>query len=350
MSKPILSVVVPVYNTRPYLGQCLHSLAMQTLADIEVIMVNDGSTDGSDELLKKRAIADRRFRYVEQMNGGLSVARNTGMMMAQGTYIAFLDSDDWLLTNDCLDRICQIADGTEADIVAGNTWSVFTDGRKNLWGKNCKKIFKPGEVLNGGEFFVRMEEQSCYVPMVYNYVYRRSFLQKHQFRFEPGVIHEDELWTPQVLTSAQQVVYTEIHHYGYRQREGSIMTTTSSARRMASLQLIVDKLLQYVDEYTNTEADTESIKKAIEMNILRLYWIACSIRKKNTHTTLYDKAGQILSICQEPSSLPHGGRWYHEHILLLIKDFFNELQTPAIRSTNGNGRFCVCVETETNNL
>lgn len=329
MSKPILSVIVPVYNTKLYLDQCLHSLAMQTLTDIEIIMVNDGSTDGSEELLKKRATADSRFRYVEQMNGGLSVARNTGIMMAKGTYIAFLDSDDWLLTNDCMDRICQIADGIEADIIVGNTWSVYLDDRKILWGKNCNKVFKSGKVVDGGEFFVCMEDKGCYVPMVGNYICRRSFLQKHLFRFEPGVIHEDELWTPQVLTSAQRVVYTDIHHYGYRQREGSIMRATSSARRIASLQIIIDKLLQYVDGYTNTETDAKLVKKAIEMNILRLYWIACSIREMGMYTTLYDKAGKMLSIYQGRLLQQHEKGGYNEHILLLMKEFFNELQISA---------------------
>ena len=319
-------MIVPVYNTRLYLEQCLHSLAIQTLTDIEIIMVNDGSTDGSDELLKKQAIADSRFRYVEQMNGGLSVARNTGMGLAQGIYIAFLDSDDWLLTNDCLERICRIAESKEAEIIAGNTWSVFSDGRKELWGKNNKKIFKPGKILNGGEYFVCMKEQGCYVPMVYNYVCSRSFLQKHQFRFEPGMIHEDELWTPQVVTSAQRAIYTDIHHYAYRQREGSIMTATSAERRIASLQIIVDKLLEYVDKYTNTEADAELVKDAIEMNVLRLYWIACSIRQKGMHTTLFDKAGKILFVCEKVSSGQYAKGKYRECFLLSMKDFYNELQ------------------------
>lgn len=323
MNKPMLTVIVPVYNTKLYLKECLDSLKMQTLTNIEIIMINDGSTDGSDELLKKQAVTDNRFRYVEQNNGGLSVARNTGMMMAQGSYIAFLDSDDWLLSNDCLDRICQIAARTKADITTGNTWSVYSDSNKMLWGKNCEKIFNPGKVMNGGEFFICVIEQGCFVPMVYNYIYSRSFLQKCQFSFEPSVIHEDELWTPQVLTSAHRVVYTDIHHYGYRQREGSIMTATSSIRRITSLQIIIDKLLQYVDRYINTEINSELVKKAIRMNIIRLYWMACSIQEKSMYTTLYDRAGEILSACQDASFQHHRRGWYHEQILILMKEYFN---------------------------
>lgn len=326
MSKPILSVIIPVYNTKLYLEQCLQSLAMQTLTNMEVIMVNDGSTDGSDELLKMQSVADSRFRYVEQINGGLSVARNTGMAIAQGTYIAFLDSDDWLLSESCLEIICRMADDTEADIIAGNTWSIYPDGSKMLWGKNCGDIFNSGSILNGGDFFIRMETQGCYVPMVYNYIYRLDFLRKQEFCFEPGLIHEDELWTPQVMTSARRVVYTDVSHYGYRQREGSIMTATSCERRINSLQIIINKLLEYISTYTNMEVNVEVVKKAIEINVLRLYRIACCLRQKDMYTTLYDEAGDILAVCENVLPQYQVGEWYQEHILLSMKDYFNELQ------------------------
>lgn len=96
VKRPVVSVVVPVYNTEPFLAECLHSLEKQTLTDIEIILVNDGSTDNSGRLLREYADKDARFVYVEQENQGLSAARNTGMEHASGHYLAFLDSDDWL--------------------------------------------------------------------------------------------------------------------------------------------------------------------------------------------------------------------------------------------------------------
>ena len=96
VKRPVVSVVVPVYNTEPFLAECLHSLEKQTLTDIEIILVNDGSTDNSGRLLREYAGKDARFVYVEQENQGLSAARNTGMEHASGHYLAFLDSDDWL--------------------------------------------------------------------------------------------------------------------------------------------------------------------------------------------------------------------------------------------------------------
>ena len=99
VKRPVVSVVVPVYNTELFLEECLHSLEKQTLTDIEIILVNDGSTDNSGELLREYAGKDARCVYVEQANQGLSAARNTGIEYASGHYLAFLDSDDWLAEN-----------------------------------------------------------------------------------------------------------------------------------------------------------------------------------------------------------------------------------------------------------
>lgn len=325
MSKPTLSVIIPVYNTSSYLKQCLQSLIMQKLTDIEVIMVNDGSTDGSGELLKRQAAADSRFYYIEQQNGGLSVARNTGLAKSHGTYVAFLDSDDWFSSENCLEDLCRIGDKTEADVITGNTWSVYLDNMLP-WAENCRKEFVPGEVLNGGEFFVRMTQKGCYVPMVYNYLYRRDYLERNEFQFEPGLIHEDELWTPKVLSSAYRVVYADVFHYCYRHREGSIMMSASIEKRINSLQIVVERLLEYASGYINTETDAKVVKDAIKINVLRIYSTACSSWNKGMNITLYDKAGDVLSVCEELAEWSYIGGQYERYILKSMKDYFNFLQ------------------------
>lgn len=326
MNNPRLSVIVPVYNTRPYLQQCLSSVFRQTLLDMEVILVNDGSTDGSKEVLKKWVNIDKRYRYVEQENGGLSIARNTGISMACGTWLFFLDSDDWLYSSDCLERLCQIADKTKVDIVSGNTWSVFSDGTKMLWGQSGKEVCTSCETMSGGEYFVRMQKGRCYVPMVYNYLYSRDFLEKYQFRFEPNLIHEDELWTPQVLTLANKVANTDISHYCYRQREGSIMLTTKVERRIASLQVIISKHLEYISNYANLKTDSKLVKEAMYVNLLRLYLVTCYLRPKNMRTTVYDQTGEMLAICESLNHWSDVGKRYCKIMLQYIKDYFNELQ------------------------
>ena len=143
VKRPVVSVVVPVYNTEPFLAECLHSLEKQTLTDIEIILVNDGSTDNSGRLLREYAGKDARFVYVEQENQGLSAARNTGMEHASGHYLAFLDSDDWLAEN-ALQVLCAIAAKTRTDIVSGNTLAVHADGQVQSWERRGRELFATG--------------------------------------------------------------------------------------------------------------------------------------------------------------------------------------------------------------
>ena len=144
-----LSVIIPVYNTRPYLDECLRSLQEQTLRDFEVAMVDDGSTDGSDEVMRRFAGADHRFRCMWQTNSGPSAARNRGLREAQGQYVAFLDCDDWLLSADCMERMCRFMDETGADVAVGHVLSVWPDGRCRTWGEGQEKLFVPGGVTDG---------------------------------------------------------------------------------------------------------------------------------------------------------------------------------------------------------
>lgn len=273
---PLLSVIIPVYDSRPYLADCLNSLMHQTLQYWEAILVDDGSTDGSDEVLKTYADADSRFHYVRQPNSGLSVARNTGLALARGIYVAFLDSDDWFIPDDCLERLCGAAQTSEADIMVGHTWSVYPDGRRMLWGAAQENLFTNGQVYTGGAYFARCLTGYAYVPMVYNYLYASAFLKRNKLLFEPGLIHEDELWTPIALTSARNVVHTDVAHYAYRQREGSIMTATAKEKRMDSLSVIIQKLQDYAQGYSD-DSDGQT-RKALLQDVARLKRIAIRLQ------------------------------------------------------------------------
>ena len=134
MPVPFLSVIIPVYNAHPYLRECLDSLRKQTLRDWEAILVDDGSTDGSDEVMHYFADLDRRFRCIWQANSGPSAARNRGLWEAQGKYVAFLDCDDCLLAVDVLELILMQLEKSGADVAVGHVWSVHPEGKCKLWG------------------------------------------------------------------------------------------------------------------------------------------------------------------------------------------------------------------------
>ena len=180
--------------------------------------------------------------------------------------------------------------------------------------------------MSGSTYFSRVMDCRCYVPMVYNYLYRRDFIEQNGFRFEPGLVHEDELWTPQVLTTAQKITVADIDFYYYRQREGSIMTATAAGRRIASIQLIIEKLLEYSRKHLFEKKYREA-KEALYVRLLQIYSTACTLHPDGTYTTLYDRAGEMLRVCEELRRQESLGRWYSEEILNRMKLYYDQLQT-----------------------
>lgn len=262
-----VSVIVPVYNGEKYIEACLESLIKQSLNGIEIILVNDGSTDNSKLIMKNYARQHNNFIYVEHENRGLSEARNTGLKHAHGKYIAFLDGDD-LLPQDALLNLYRKAEDTCADMVAGNV-STFRDG--NCINRYVSKNRDTKFTVSGKTFLTEAIINHRYVPMVYNYLYRRSFIEQCRLRFEPGILHEDELWTPIALTKAKQVATVTSTTYLYRQHESSIMSSSKVERRIASIEIIIQKLEKVIEN--------EDCKEAITSRIETLKWIICDLNK-----------------------------------------------------------------------
>ncbi|MDO4754713.1 MAG: glycosyltransferase [Parabacteroides sp.] len=269
---PTVSVILPVYNTAEWLEECLESLLRQGVENMEVLMIDDGSTDRSSEILEEMQRKDSRFRYIRQENQGLSVARNTGLLQAKGNYIVFLDSDDWL-TDNALSILCRRAEETCAEIIAGKTLSVYENGECSGWGNCFHSLFEEREMMSGEDFLIGTVAKG-YVPMVYNYIYLREFLQREKHLFVPGLIHEDEVWTPRVMASAVSVAYSDIAHYNYRQRLNSIMTSANPASRIASLGIIIKELKEL------SVRMTDKGRQAIDIRIKVLEQILDNLKKK----------------------------------------------------------------------
>ncbi|WP_103533282.1 CDP-glycerol glycerophosphotransferase family protein [Streptomyces sp. SM11] len=214
--KPLLSVVVPVHNVEAYLEDCLRSVAEQTLEAIEVVMVDDGSTDGSARIAAEFAARDSRFRLVRQKNAGLSAARNTGVRHTTPTvpYLAFADSDD-IVVHDAYERMTASLESTGSDLVTGNVWRLTGRGRQQAWQYRWLTGHRP-------RTHITRDPRLLADRVAWNKVFRRSFWDAHAFAFPEGKLYED---TPVMIPAhhlAGSVDVLHEHVYYWRVREGSI--------------------------------------------------------------------------------------------------------------------------------
>lgn len=232
---PFFSVILPVYNVEAYLNECLRSLLVQNFADYEVVCVNDGSTDGSRKILAEWEPASPQIRVIDRKNGGLSAARNTGLEAAQGEYVLFVDSDDWVEPT-MLARLAEEAGS--ADMVC------FACRRTD---SNACDNPAP-EQSDGWSYYNRhaLERRETPFVCVWQRCYRREFLEENSLRFRENILHEDNEFTPRACLMAKSVRVIPDVLYNYRVRPGSIMTTRG-LRSKESLIGIGNGLSAYFD-------------------------------------------------------------------------------------------------------
>lgn len=216
------SVVVPVYKVEQYLDRCVDSLINQTERDIEIILVDDGSPDNCHLMCDEWAKKDERIKVVHKANGGLSDARNAGLAVAEGEYVLFVDSDDYI-EKSAIERFCSYI-GEGADILVGDTDVI---GGKNYF-SHSKSLLSLK--VSGEKYLeISLAENLAPAPVWLN-AYRREFLIDNDLKFKVGILHEDEQFMPRVFLGANSVIYTGINFYRYVIREDSI-TTKKDKRR-----------------------------------------------------------------------------------------------------------------------
>ena len=214
-----VSIIVPVYNVEKYLRKCLDSLINQTLKDIEIICVNDGSKDNSPKILEEYAKKDNRIIVINQENAGLSVARNSGIDIAKGEYIGFVDSDDWV-DLDFFEKLYYSATSNDADIAVGGIIRVTGIKKKKFL--NFEK-----ETLTDN---ANLKFELCDVPeksYVTNKIYKTQKLKEINLKFEEGRIFEDCIFTPQALFYSGKIVTVPNIYYYYLRRGNSTVKQRS---------------------------------------------------------------------------------------------------------------------------
>ncbi len=252
MKKSLISIVVPVYNVEAFLKRCVNSLIAQDYENIEIILVDDGSTDGSGQICDEYGRLYGNIRVYHKENGGLSDARNYGMKNAQGEYILFVDSDDYIVQNACS---CLLKDAVlhNADLVIGHArplkYSYQLDLRENCIREN----FECHKVYTGSEYLLKCLRCADFPVEVWRSLYSAEFLKRNLLSFEFGVAHEDELFTPTALLCANAVVLSDMEFYIYdNNRPGSIINSVN-IKKAEDRIYIFEKLYKAYENISNRE-------------------------------------------------------------------------------------------------
>jgi glycosyltransferase involved in cell wall biosynthesis len=209
-----LSVVLPVYNVAKWLEKCLDSIFQQTRPADEVIAVDDGSTDNSYEILSRYAKIHPQLKIIQQENQGLSVARNTGMDAVSGDYLIFIDSDDFIDKN-MYSIMMNMVTCNKLDMAICNGWFYFENRAPNRLINNIENSI----VMPGKEWLKERLRSKEITHMVWMHIYKTRFIKREKFKFIPGQVHEDVIWTNQALIAAETIQYIDKPLYYYRIRQ-----------------------------------------------------------------------------------------------------------------------------------
>lgn len=215
--QPLISIIIPIYNVEPYLDRCINSILAQTYTNIEIILIDDGSSDNSPQICEDFARKDERVVVIHKKNGGQAEARNQGIDICKGDYISFVDSDDWVEPT-YVDRLLKIAQNADADIAICELKRVYSYEDEKITQKNCLQNYTPNEAVRR-LFFKR--EVSFIGPVCK--IYKRHLF--NSIRFPVGKFHEDEFFTYKVFDNATKIIYTSEILYYYYQRADSTMGT-----------------------------------------------------------------------------------------------------------------------------
>lgn len=246
-----LSFIVPVYNVEKYLRECIDSIFDESADDneFEVIAVDDGSTDSSPEILKTYA-HHKNFRMILQKNAGPSVARNAGINAASGKYIAFVDSDDFLLPG-AVPALLGLARESDCDIIEFD-YETTNETPLKLGKLEVSPTRSPASG-SGKTVFAEWFRQKTFLTVVWLRIYKRELLTNNHLSFYPGIMHEDDEWIYRCFFYADSVVFHPLTIYNYRRRDGSIsfQGNISTYKRSKDIFIIIDSLADFMSRVEN---------------------------------------------------------------------------------------------------
>lgn len=267
--QPKVSVIIPVYNTDVYLDECISSISNQTLQEIEIICINDGSTDKSLDVLNNWKIKDERIQVYSQENQGQSVARNYGIDVAKGQYIYFMDSDD-ILEKEALEFLYNEARYDQLDVLYFDAITFYEsnelkDKHSNyIKGYNYERVEELGDVYSGYEMMNEFQRINGYRVSPCLQLISRKYMEQEKIKFYEGIVHEDQIFNFITMLSAKRVSHRKKSLFKRRVREESTMTSKATFRRARGYIISYIEMHCFLKDLRIQEKYQEGIMATVE--------------------------------------------------------------------------------------
>lgn len=268
MADTMVSVIIPVYNVEQYLSQCVESILAQTYQNLEIILVDDGSTDGSGKLCNEFAQRDSRIIVIHKPNGGLSDARNVGTEACNGEFVFYLDSDDYL-EQDAISALVSIQEESQAEVVIGNYFYTYTDHEVIARPDTCTiQKYAQKEAIS-------LLMQGKLQTFAWGKLIRADIAKRHLF--PEGKLFEDHFWTHLVFQDCETVVYSSQSMVHYRQRDNSI-SYTFNLKRLDIIEGWRERIVFLQQAYPDM---VEAYLHRCAVDTVSLAWLVLTRMRKN---------------------------------------------------------------------
>lgn len=256
MESPLITIIVPIYNVAVYMDRCVDSIIHQSHKTLEIILVDDGSSDGSSAKCDQWAQRDPRIKVIHQPNGGLSMARNAALDIMTGDYVTMVDGDDYIVPH-CVEAMLQLASSTGADVVAAG-WNLFDDGTDPRPNRDAHiSAFTPAQAIDEVFYQHTLTNSAC------SKLYAASLWR--DLRFPAGMLYEDLAIIYDLLLRTTSVAHTSEQLYMYRQRAAGSITSSFSRQRTHVLDI-----MEGLEQRVSTEAPHHL--KAVRSRLLSAYF------------------------------------------------------------------------------
>ena len=299
MTTNLISIIIPVYNVAEFVRQCLDSVINQTYTELEIIIVNDGSTDDSLQICQEYQLIDNRIQIINQQNAGLSAARNTGIDASNGDFILFVDSDDWIELETC-ELLIEKLKQTNADVVLFSYFKQFTNYREEKFIFNSDLILDVNKSKNVHRRIIGLYEEELAKPenadsivTAWGKLYRAEIMKSHKIYFTDCKLigTEDMLFNVYYFLHVKSIVNIHRCLYHYRKNNQSSLTSSYKPRLFEQWSVLYGMVEEYIEKEQLDSEFEDALKNRISLGIIGL-----GINELYAKTSLLEKYSKLKKI------------------------------------------------------